>query len=176
MRDKIRQFLKNKKQPILLLKHKGNTNPLYEWSKIRNPLRTAFNAFIINICKILPLGMKVSFLRFFLGIKIGKNVGIAPSTEIDPYYPELISIGDNVTIGWKVNILCHEFTQARIRFGRVNIGKNVLIGAFSLIRSGVSIGDNSVIAMDSFVNKDIPPSELWGGVPARRIRKLKEAI
>ena len=109
-----------------------------------------------------------------LGMKIGKNVGIAPDTEIDPFYPGLISIEDNVILGLKINLPCHEFTRHNVRLGRIHIGKNALIGAFSTIRLGVNIGENSVIGMNSFVNKNIPPNELWGGVPAKRIKKLKK--
>jgi len=28
--------------------------------------------------------------------------------------------------------------------------------------------------MCSFVNKDIPPHELWGGIPAKKIKSLKK--
>jgi acetyltransferase-like isoleucine patch superfamily enzyme len=105
-------------------------------------------------------------------MKIGKDVGISPDVDMDAFYPELISFDDGVIIGWKVNILCHEFTEDSIRLGRVHFGKNVLVGAFSSIRSGVTIGEHSVVAMDSFVNKDIPPYEIWGGVPAKFIKKV----
>jgi len=34
-----------------------------------------------------------------IGVKIGKNVVIAAYTIIDPFFPELITIDDNVIIG-----------------------------------------------------------------------------
>ena len=173
MRKEIKQFLKKHNQPILELEHEGKSNTLHEWYKIQNPFRTMYNGLIIKFCKILPIRLKILFYRHLLGIKIGKNVGIAPDTEIDYFYPQLISIGDNSMLGWKLNLLCHEFARHKVKLGRINIGKNVLIGAFSTIRLGVTIGENSVVGMNSFVNKDIPPNELWGGVPAKRIKKLK---
>jgi acetyltransferase-like isoleucine patch superfamily enzyme len=30
----------------------------------------------------------------------------------------------------------------------------------------VTIGENSVIAAYSFVNKDVPDNEIWAGIPA----------
>ena len=113
------------------------------------------------------------FLRSCLGTKVGRNVGIAPC-RLGAVFPELLSIGDGSAIGWHAVIACHEFTHTRIVLGRVTIGKNVLIGGTCAIRAGVTIGDNSVVAGHSLVDQDIPPNELWAGVPARRVQKLKK--
>ena len=110
------------------------------------------------------------------GMKIGKEVFIACGAYIDDNFPELITIGDGSIIGKDVSILAHEFTIKHARFGKVTIGKQVLIGANSMIRSGVTIGDGAVIAMDSFVNRDIPAKEEWGGIPAHKIKKLRKLI
>lgn len=139
---------------------------------MRNPLIPPINFIVITFFKLCPsMRLKRFVFRKILGMKIGKNVGIAPS-NFDSVFPELISIGDNSIIGNKVHIMCHEFSQDKIRLGKVEIGKNVLIGGFSVIRSGVKIGDNSTIAMCSFVNKDVPANEVWGGIPTKRIKKL----
>jgi acetyltransferase-like isoleucine patch superfamily enzyme len=37
----------------------------------------------------------------------------------------------------------------------------------------VTVGENSIVAAYSFVNRDIPKNEVWGGVPIKRIKKLK---
>jgi len=66
--------------------------------------------------------------------------------------------------------LTHEFNQRHQRFGKVKIGENVLVGGFSIIRSGVRIGDNSVISLNSVVVGDVPPNEIWGGNPAKKLR------
>jgi len=54
----------------------------------------------------------------------------------------------------------------------VNIGKNVWIGSSVIIKKGVSIGDNSVIAAGSIVSKDIPENVLAAGVPAKVVRQF----
>lgn len=51
------------------------------------------------------------------------------------------------------------------------IGNDVWIGSKCLIKAGVTIGDGAVIGMGSVVTKDIPPYEIWGGNPAKLIRK-----
>lgn len=172
MQEQIRQFLRDKNRAVLLFDYTAPGNVVHAWTKIQNPFRFAFNVLVIKICKYLPFSTKNFLLRQLLGMKIGKNVGIASEVDFDGFFPMLIAMEDNVVIGWRVNILCHEFTQRKIRLGRVRVKQNALIGAFSVIRSGVTIGENSMVAMCSFVNKDVPDNELWGGVPARKIKEL----
>ena len=52
----------------------------------------------------------------------------------------------------------------------VTVGNNVWVSEGVRIGKGASIGSGSIIAGSSFVNGDVPPCELWGGVPARRLR------
>ncbi|WPG38809.1 DapH/DapD/GlmU-related protein [Variovorax sp. EBFNA2] len=52
------------------------------------------------------------------------------------------------------------------------IGDGVWIGAKSVILQGVEIGNKAVVAAGAIVICDVPSKELWGGVPARKIRSL----
>lgn len=54
----------------------------------------------------------------------------------------------------------------------VTIGDNCWVAALCVILPGVTIGDNSVIAAGSVVNKSVPANEIWGGVPARFLKKV----
>lgn len=66
------------------------------------------------------------------------------------------------------------------RIGTGNHGKaqpvllkeNVFIGAHTIILKGVTVGRNSVVGAGSVVTKSIPDNEIWGGAPARYIKKL----
>ena len=51
----------------------------------------------------------------------------------------------------------------------VKIGNNVWIGAYSTILKGVTIGNNSIIAVHSVVTTDVPENTIFGGVPAKLI-------
>lgn len=50
--------------------------------------------------------------------------------------------------------------------GSVKLGAGVVIGGQSSIRDGVSIGDGAMIAGASGVADDIPPREIYSGIPA----------
>ena len=54
----------------------------------------------------------------------------------------------------------------------VCIGNNVWFGANVTVTKGVTIGEGAVIAAGAVVTKDIPPFEVWGGVPAHCMKKL----
>jgi len=62
--------------------------------------------------------------------------------------------------------------------GNVVIGNDVWIGLNVTILSGVEIGDGAVIAANSVVTKNIGSYEIWGGNPAKLIKKrfTKEQI
>lgn len=49
------------------------------------------------------------------------------------------------------------------------IGKDVWLGANTVILAGVTIGDGAVVAAGAVVTHDIPPGSIVGGVPAKII-------
>jgi len=149
----------------------GTANPVFDYPKHVGRIRLFFNSFVCHICRIIPfIEIKNSMYRM-IGVKIGKNVVIAAYTIIDPFFPELITIEDNVIVGVGATIIAHEYTQEKLKKGRVLIKKRALIGAGSLIRCGVTIGEHAVVGAKSFVNKDVPDFTIVGGVPAKIIKK-----
>lgn len=54
----------------------------------------------------------------------------------------------------------------------VTIGDDVWIGGGAVINPGVTIGDRVVIASGSVVTKDVPSDTVYGGNPAKLIKKL----
>ena len=172
MKKEIKDFLKSESM-VLHLPRDYSKDMVSQWTTVRGTVFVIPIRFLLSqFAKGIPSSKWTSsFYRTFFGMKIGKKVGFAP-IDTDLVLPEAIEIGDDSAIGWKTNLATHEFNQDSQRFSKIKIGKNVLIGGFSTIRGGITIGDNSIVAMCSFVNKDIPPNELWGGVPAKKIKNL----
>ncbi|MFW3147308.1 MAG: acyltransferase [Thermoplasmatota archaeon] len=113
----------------------------------------------------------IMFYRL-LGMKIGKGTLINSSFIYDP---DFVSIGRNVTIGGDALILGHVGERGVLKLKNTIIEDNVDIGQSAVVLSGVRIGKGSVIGALSIVTKDtvIPPYEIWAGIPARRIGRLR---
>ena len=52
----------------------------------------------------------------------------------------------------------------------IYIEDDVWVGNGCMLLGGITIGKGAVIAAGAVVTKNIPPCEIWGGVPARKIK------
>lgn len=63
-------------------------------------------------------------------------------------------------------------TDAKFPFkGNTVVGNDVWIGCNAAFTPGVRVGDGAIIGANSLVTKDVGPYEIWGGNPAKLIRK-----
>ena len=141
---------------------------------ILDHIRIPIRCLMVGIVNAIPISILKVFLYRVLGVKIGKGVYVAPEALIDPLYPWLIELGDDCFLGMGCKIFTHEYTATYFRMGRVRIGKGSVIGAYSIIRSGVTIGENVTVGFNSYVNKDIGDGETVGGVPAKPLMPGRE--
>jgi len=95
-------------------------------------------------------------------VKIGNNCRIEGSV----YIPPLTEIGNDVFIGPGTTFTNDPYPMSKRMIG-VIVEDGAIIGGRSIIKAGVTIGKNSVIAMASVVTKDIPPDVVVMGHPAR---------
>jgi len=103
------------------------------------------------------------------GLKLGKNFDIGTFTYINAQYG--VEIGDDVQIGSHCSIYSNSTIDEKK--GSIILKKNCRIGTHSTIMPNVTVGENSIIAAYSFVNKKIPKNQLWAGIPAKFIRSLR---
>lgn len=133
--------------------------------------RVAWNWIWISLAKRTPwFALKRGLLRL-TGMKIGKHVALGYNMQPDVLFPQLITIEDEVIIGYSTTILCHEYLRNEYRLGRVRVERDATIGANCLILPGVTVGRGAVVSAMSLVNRDV--EGFVGGVPARPLQRAK---
>lgn len=111
--------------------------------------------------------MKLFYLA--LGATLGNNTYSSGIIQ-DPIF---VTVGDNSLIGMDALITPHIIENNKLEHHPIRIGNNVTIGAHSVVLAGVTIGDNAIVATGAVVRKgtQIGHGEIWGGVPAKLIKK-----
>lgn len=114
-------------------------------------------------------------------LEIGNNSGMNGALV---YAANKVVIGNNVKIGGGVRIFDTDFHPLYYKLRRttndgtksvpIKIENDVFIGAGSMILKGVTIGARSIVAAGSVVTKSIPADEIWGGNPAKFIKRIND--
>lgn len=127
-----------------------------------------FNSLIRTHVLPVPV-MRLVYLA--LGAQLGRNTYSA-GTLLDP---PLTSAGDNCIIGHDAVLFAHAIEGDRFALEPVRLGHNVTIGATAVLMAGVTVGDAAIVSAGAVVAKGtrIGPGEVWGGVPARRLKKVE---
>ncbi|ABU74575.1 MULTISPECIES: sugar O-acetyltransferase [Vibrio] len=126
-----------------------------------------------------------SIIQAPLHCEFGKTIEIGEETFINMNVVMLdgakITIGNHVLIGPSVQFYTASHSldyRSRLKWETfckpITVEDSVWIGGNSVINQGVTIGARSVIAANSVVNSDVPPDCLYGGTPAKLIRRLNE--
>ena len=117
-------------------------------------------------------------IRFFTGIeihpgaKIGKNLFIDHGMGV--VIGETSEIGDNVTIYHNVTLggssPSIDSERQRHEKRHPTIGNDVVIGSGAQIIGPIKVGNNSRIAANAVVVKDVPENATMVGIPARAVK------
>jgi acetyltransferase-like isoleucine patch superfamily enzyme len=129
----------------------------------------------------MHLRIKVRILRM-MGVKIGNNTIIYTSFfNFDTFFPKLIKIGSHCVVSKKTLLITHDYSKnfptegmTSMTKGEVIIGDNTFIGMRCIILPGVEIGKNVIVGAGSVVTKDVPDNVVVGGNPAQVICTLEE--
>jgi acetyltransferase-like isoleucine patch superfamily enzyme len=114
-------------------------------------------------------------------LQFGNNVSIHPMCYIDGAGG--IEIGDNVSIAHSSSILSTNHTWNDVTvpikynketFGKVTIENDVWIGCGCRVLAGVTVHQRSVIAAGAVVTSTIKSNSIYGGIPAKLIKKINE--
>ncbi len=128
-------------------------------------LKAAF----LDVVLKLPINALAIWTLRKMGAEIADRVFISAGVWIDPLFPDLLKIEEDVLIGSGAKIGFHEFRQDTFLAGRVTLRKKAIIGAFALIGPGVEIGEGATVAGGAVVGRDVPPGTIAGGNPMRVI-------
>jgi len=134
--------------------------------------RRFFNRILHKLAHILPGHTTLRpFIHKLRGVKIYGRVSIGDDVYLENEYPERVEIHDGAVLVLRSVILAHGRGV-----GRVIIKENVRIGPNAVVAaSGVrtlTIGEGSVVAAGSVVNRDVPPFTLVNGVPAQPTARI----
>ncbi|WP_329269454.1 Pls/PosA family non-ribosomal peptide synthetase [Streptomyces sp. NBC_01451] len=104
-----------------------------------------------------------------LGVRVGRRVfddGAAITERT------LTTIGDDCTLGAHSKIQAHSQEDGTYKSDHIVLGRGVTLGTGALVHYGVSMGDGSQLAPDSFLLKgeEVPCLARWGGNPAVALR------
>lgn len=125
-----------------------------------------------------------------LGVLMGKGTYANLGFNIVPNHNKYcVRIGNNVSIGPNVTLIAESSPNngkeiLDISYVKDNLVKeqdiyiedDVWIGANVTIMPGIRVGKCSIIGAGSVVTKDIDAYAIYAGVPARKIRDLRDKV
>ncbi len=127
-------------------------------------------------------GSKIgTFVEIQKGVTIGRDVKVSSHTFIC----EGVTIEDGVFIGHHVCFINDLYPRSVNEDGTMQteddwtvvdtvIKQRASIGSNATILAGITIGENAIVGAGSVVTKDVPPSVVVAGNPARILRYLDE--
>lgn len=122
-------------------------------------------------------------LKNLHNLRVGSNVSIHSFCYIDAEGG--ISIGDDVSIAHGTSILSteHSWDDPRLpikynptRMLPTVIEDDVWIGCGCRLLGGTHVGSRCIVAAGAVVKGRLEPARIYGGVPARELRSIPEAV
>jgi non-ribosomal peptide synthetase-like protein len=105
------------------------------------------------------------YLRL-LGAKVGHDVVIGSLTIRSP---DLLDIGDNVSIGNAVNFENARVERGRLILGRIALDDDACVSSYAILEGNTQVGRRGHLEGQSALQDGarVPDGRVWGGSPAR---------
>jgi sugar O-acyltransferase (sialic acid O-acetyltransferase NeuD family) len=113
------------------------------------------SAAISGSSSIGPGSVVLAHVTLTAAVMVGAHVAIMPQVTLthDDVIDDFATIASGAHLG-----------------GSVRVQRAAYIGAGAMIRENRTVGALSLVGMGSVVTHDVPPLEVWAGVPARYLR------
>ena len=114
------------------------------------------SASVSSTSKVGPGSVLLAQTVLTAAVTVGSHVAIMPHVTLthDDVVGDFATVASGVCLG-----------------GNVDVGRGAYVGAGALVRETRRIGPGALVGMGAVVTRDVPPGEVWAGVPARCIRE-----
>lgn len=122
---------------------------------------------------------------------IGNHVHISPHVSIIGGENGIFQTGNFCTVAAGCRIICSSDSflgdglvtapgipdeYKSVRFGRIEMRDYSSLASNVVVCPDVTIGEGAVVGANSFVDKNIPPWEIWVGNPARLLKRRPKEL
>jgi non-ribosomal peptide synthetase-like protein len=126
-----------------------------------------------RFCHLAPVGMltgtpMLNWHLRALGARIGRDVLV---DSISLGAPDLLTVGDGVSIGTAVHIENARVEDGLLVIGPVHLGRNAVVDSYAVLENDTTLGAGARLSGLSALAAGwrIPDGEMWEGSPARRV-------
>ncbi len=182
-----REFFKKYRLLLPILQESHNLSPVF-LKKTIYLLSGGKIQILLRYLQLKESGKKIGenvYLADKVVIKNAQNLNIGDNCSIHEFsYLDAagdIIIGDNVSIAHNCSLISFEHTWSdkdtpikynKTRNMKITIGNDVWIGCGVRILAGSVIEDRVIVAAGAVVRGELESGYIYGGVPARKIKKI----
>ena len=145
---------------------KPGSYPLWGWTYYRwwlaDRLVESAPVYLLSGSSLYPWWLRA------LGATVGSEVLIGSMTL---RAPELLTIGDGVSVGNAVNFENARVERGRLLLGRISLGDEACVSSYAVLEGNTTVGQAGHLEGQSALADGcgVPDGRVWGGSPARDI-------
>ncbi|MEV5706358.1 Pls/PosA family non-ribosomal peptide synthetase [Actinoallomurus sp. NPDC052274] len=108
-----------------------------------------------------------------LGARIGRRSEVSTASHLDP---DLLTLEDESFIADMAGVGGATYHHGQVALGRTVVGRRSFVGNAALLRSGATIGDGSLVGVQTMAPHDgVPGGTSWLGSPALRLPRRQDS-